>query len=187
MVRIKSNSVVHVKTGIVAQRNQLYAWLWTYKKRRDKLREKHGIKSKNQRFNPNMEAYNKDVARINQSIINLTARIKRIEQLSDRIKVLYDAVVKFTGTPLKGVKSPKNVKNGALSTDIGIAKALYYKYGLENGIENSQLRSYIGKGYYKEAARYRTMLTKSFATNTKNKEIWLNFKRFMKNHTNYQK
>lgn len=146
------------------KRKRYYSMIQTYKSRREVLRKKHA-------------SYIKISKRMNRMIAQWSKEIKRIDTKLSQISNLERAVYAFTGVKIANHVGRK------VKGDVWLAKAIYYKFGLENGMRNADLRAYIGLSsnqLKEEPAIFRTRLTQSFLNTQENKEAWQQFKSFYK-------
>lgn len=151
--------------------------VFIYKKRREKLRQKFGV-SKMCPFRYPMPAeYGESTKAINYKISRWNKQIRKLKSLEGTLNNLELAVVGFTGVKINKQKGYK------VSEEVKLAKSLYYKYGLENGISPIELMSYIWMTNREESTKYRTRFTQSFSTTPENKQTWLEFKKYYE--TNY--
>lgn len=162
-----------MKGTLAEKRKRYYTMIWVYKGRRNKLRERYGIKQVHFRKEPLPEGYIVEVAKYSNKIKVWKRQIRNIDALNERLHNLEKAVIQFTHTKFKNI-------NGydALKKEIRLAKSLYYKFGLENGIRGKELRLHIGGIREVQPAAYRKKFTQSFTTNPENKETWIRFKEF---------
>lgn len=144
----------------------------TYKTRREILRRKYGITDlfHSGKLPP---GYTKRAYKLQKQIRNYKEIIKRLDKVWDKIFLLEKVVVAFTGQKIK-YTFRQNDK------ELRIAKYLYYKFGLENGIRGLELRQYLGVPYSNrfQPLKFRARFTKSFQSVPENKELWIRFKRF---------
>ena len=150
------------KAGL-GSKNRYQQCIHMYLKRRDGYKEKYGVRS---------ERYLELSKGINRKLSSYRRAIKRIEARDLIIKNLADKIYEFCGVSvwLSINKKDDNVE---------VAKNLFVKWGMENGIQGILLNRYIGgKGSW-TASRRRMKFTKSFLFNANNKEMWMRFKVFM--------
>jgi hypothetical protein len=146
----------------VEKRKNYYSMIQTYSSRREALRKKYAT-------------YIKISKSMNRKIAGWHKEIKRIDTRLSKISVLERAIFGFTG-----VRVADHVGRKVIG-DVWLAKAMYYKFGLENGMRNADLRGYIGLRPTQskaEPALFRSRLTKSFLDTPENKEAWLQFKKY---------
>lgn len=142
------------------QRALLSQHIWTYQKRRGEYKLKYGESS---------ETYKKLSKNTTLAIYNMTRKIKRLDIVAKRVKELRDKVTEFMGVV------PIGQEKG-----VQLAKQFYYRYGLESGITGNYLRLYIGDRNFRKPSQLRLKLIRSFQKKPENKQMWMNFKEFMK-------
>lgn len=159
------------------KRKRYYTMIWMYKKRRDELRKQFGITVVHNGHKKWSDEYKEKSKNLTRKIGTWTRQIKRIDDLTEKLHKIEMAVIHFTGQQISGQVGQK------VTSSVKLAKSIYYKFGLENGIEGTILCGKIGS-HEKQPSIYRTRFTKSFQTNPKNKEIWLQFKDFYRDRQN---
>jgi hypothetical protein len=145
--------------------------IWIYNKRRTELRERFGITVVHNGHTKLPDEYKKQSAKLNKKIGAWNREIRKIDMKTKKIIKLKRSVEMFTGEDIDnqvGYRVPESVK---------LAKCIYYKFGLENGLLGTLLSECIGS-QVQQPRKYRKMFTKSFTTTPKNKEVWLRFKAF---------
>lgn len=159
------------KSILSKRRKKLYEMIWIYKKRRTELREKFGVTVIHNGHKKLPDEYKKHSSVLNKKIGIWNREIRKIDMKTKNIMKLKKAVEIFTG---------QNISNQIghnVSESVKIAKCIYYKFGLENGLLGTLLSECIGS-QPQQPRKYRKRFTQSFTTNPKNKEIWLQFKAF---------
>lgn len=138
-----------------------------------KLSQKRAKRTKRiDTYTKRREKYKQTVLDIGKKINDDKREVVRIDKISAKIKILVEAVKAFSG--IRGLKG--NARNIGL---LKLAKGLFYKYGIENGIRSSNLRDYIGSRNNTPGYDYRKWLTKEITNNPATKQVWENFKRYM--------
>lgn len=94
--------------------------------------------------------------------------IRRIKKQEGKIKVLDNDIKEFFGISVRG--SSKSRKR-----EYNLARAIFYRYGMENGIHSSRMAAYTGHKHYDHLFRSRLNFIRSFITNAENKDIWNRF------------
>ncbi len=166
-----NNSTLSIK------RKYYYTMVWQYTQRRQKLRDKFGISVIHNGHKKLPEAYKKQSYRLNKKIGVWNREIRKIDMRVKKIAKLKKAVVDFTGQDISNHVGHK------VCPKVKIAKSIYYKFGLENGLLGTLLSEHIGSEV-RQPSTYRRRFTKSFATTPENKVIWLQFKDFYKTSQN---
>jgi hypothetical protein len=109
----------------------------------------------------------------------LDKKIKKLDIIIAKIRTLGNFIAIFTGHNVKDSGKIRAIR-GTIKKNkyegLLLAKALFYKYGLEHKIPPKDLLEYVGARVRKQPANYRTNFTRSFKTNTDNVDIWLTFK-----------
>jgi hypothetical protein len=137
-------------------------WIWEYERRREELRKKYKIND------PEYLAKSKVLQR---KLDSWKQAVKLIEQRRNKIRALGNAVATFTGFNVRSCGGQK-----PLSEQAKLARALFYKYGLENRIMAYFLRGYTGDKDKGTPDSCRRRFTQSFSKDHQNKELWLRFK-----------
>ena len=137
--------------------------LHEYKKRRNVYMLKYGVDSK-EYLNCRRQIHN-----IHRAINRWYKRKQMMDSLRDKIK-------EFIGVDV----SIKLLK-GKQDLTKKVAKAIFVKYGMQNGISGTDIGNYVG---YADpsvcASRLRTKFTKSFKDNDYNKQMYHGFLKFIK-------
>lgn len=139
-------------------RKQYYTMVWQYKKRRYELKNKYTGRE-----------YTKRRLRLQRKINTWKCQIKRIDSRNKRIKRLALAVNKYFG---------QNIKNIVCKKDHWLAMNVFYKYGIEDGIQGVFLAQYLKRKDYSMPSRLRLKFTKSFRTDKTNREEYHKFKKY---------
>lgn len=107
------------------------------------------------------------------SIHRWTKEMDEIDKITNQMIAISNAVILFAG------RSPRRIGKGNKHDQdiIRLAKSLFYKYGLESGINGTYLAEFAGIYKKNEAFQYRTKFTQSFKDKTSNnKQRWYMFK-----------
>lgn len=98
---------------------------------------------------------------------------KTIKDRKNAVIALANHVAYFTGYNVKNSPScRREIAN--------IARGIFCKWGLENGIKGVMLEEYMGYTKHSRAGETRLNFIKSFSKNNNNKEMWLRFKTYYK-------
>jgi len=143
-------------------KNQLQRHIREYTVRREKFRLIYGSKG---------EAYREKIKPYRAKLQAWRAMLNRIQLREDKIKHLDVMIMDFMGTP-----SLRNSGRGTKDKNLLLARKIFYKYGMENGIKGSHLEKYIGVRGSWSAGRARMQFTRSFPFNNENKDTWYRFK-----------
>lgn len=135
----------------------------TYRQRREQYKVKYGKET---------EKYRKLSRQISFSIHSLKKKIKRIDVKRAEVERIKKGVEEFMDVSLPSIEK---------SEKIFMAKRLYYKYGMESGINGYYLRSLMNDGKH-TPGKYRLSFTRSFSKKPENKALWKRFKVFMENN-----
>lgn len=162
-----------MQRSLIKTRANIQSNIWTYEKRREKLRIKYGITRQNINSTEGHPEYSKAVEKINDKIRSWNRRIRVIDELSNKIVALGNAVALFTGY---NVKDSGNARG---NERLILAKSLFYKYGLEHKISGKHLREYVGAKHIKQPADYRRNFTRLFSTATAAKNRWTAFNSYL--------
>lgn len=154
------------KAGLKSK-NEYQKSIWKYHLRRESYKAKYGKTS---------ETYLKLSRSIQLKLDTWKKAIKRIEIRDNLIKEIDDNITEFIGkSPYKSIHSTDQLTI--------VAKNIFFKYGIENGISGVYLADYAGLKYRIDASRYRLQFTRSFKTNKYNLEMWHRFKDYLNNST----
>ena len=138
-------------------KNHYQRYIAEYLKRRERYKQRHGHTS----------------ITIQTKIDNWRQCLRRIER-RERLLAQYDAIVKSYMEV--SVKNSANYRTGIYAK----ARCLFYKYCMENGVRASDIARYCGCMDIRTPSVRRLKFTRSFATNSENKELWHRFKQFIK-------
>jgi len=160
-------------------RSDYYRAIYVYKQRREKLREKYGIKKINKKT---PEGYRKAVFGINNKIRIWRKAIKRIEHYNGLVQEVNRAIINFMGYDIR------KTKRWAKDPRAQIARGIFSKYCIESRIPGPYLRPYLGtsksRGGGVNKAGYETEIrrrfTRSFITNSENKELYHRFLKYIR-------
>lgn len=171
-----------MKKGLIERKKQYYSMIQTYLMRKAKLTNELSKCFPGRLMLKRLPKKKADtLKKYNYKIDCWRWLIKKIDIKLSKLSTLERAVNSFTGVRLSTIKGNSY---RLIGTHGWMAKAIYYKYGLEHGLRNTELRMYIGMGKRQsqyEPNRYRTTFTRSFADTPKNREIWVSFKKFYEN------
>lgn len=121
------------------------------------------------------EVYRRSVNNLKLQINQLNKQLVKINRRKEQIAWLYNIVVEFTGIKIKSKTANKE--------NIKIAKAIFFKYGVEHMMKATDLIDHLEGGRLYLATEYRRWLTQSFEEYPNNQEYWLRFQDFVKNHS----
>lgn len=158
---------------LAKKRYDYYHAVFVYKERRRRMRIKYNYKWGSTKSNPE---YNKAVEKIDKRILYWNRRIKEIDKARESVKKLHNAIADFTGHRLRFYGNGKRCYG-----TVKVSKAIYYKYGLENGLQPVHLRQYINDKRESHPREYRKWATKMIVNDTIMREKWESFKEYMKN------
>lgn len=150
------------KAGL-GSKNRYQQCIHMYLKRREEYKNKYGKTSKR---------YLQLSKGIQRKLDIWRGAIRRIEKRDVRIKSIDDRVLEFIG---------KSAYNSVGTKDelVILARNLFIRYGIENGIQGVFLADYVNLKFRQDASRYRLQFIRSFPKNRNNKEIWYRFQEFM--------
>ncbi len=131
-------------------------WVWEYERRRENLRS----------------SYAKSRRHLTYKISSWKRQIRRIEEREKKIKHIYLYVNSFFDIDIK------NINQGEV---YNLAINVFYKYGMESGIQGSFLARFLNRKALYRAAVKRRMFTQSFKTSQANKETYHNFINYINN------
>lgn len=117
--------------------------------------------------------YNKASKGITTKIKIWNKQIKAIDKKSKEVARLYRIVAQFVGYGFIRRRVRGEHK---------IGKAIYYKYGMESGMQAIDLRQYIGMSREGQPWQYRIWFNKSFDTNPEYRDIWNRFKQYIEQY-----
>jgi hypothetical protein len=159
-------------TTLSKEKKALYRTLDTYQKRKvDYEKRRIAIISKYGKVR-----YNKMITNATNKIEKIINRMNTITLTRNKLIALDNAIAMFTGTSVRSTNTNSSPYRDA---KLLVAKSIFYKYGLENGMTAIILQDHIGSIKAQgQAAKYRREFTKSFETNSENKQLWLNFKKY---------
>jgi hypothetical protein len=150
-------------------RGIVYTRIFTYKQRRDEVRKQYGVV--NGIKAPN--GYKARVKRLNNKIANWRKVIAEIDKRNNKVMAIANHISYFMA---------KQVKNSATSTDktMILARCIFCKYGLENGIPATYLSDYIGYSRGDTVARMRLKFNEHLRLNKQPyRDIWNRWKLYM--------
>lgn len=148
---------------IAQKRARLTSHIWNYKKRLEAAEVR----------------YSEDKHRLRMIRANTDAKIEKWEKeirdfdlLKDsKIKELDEKIKEFVGVSVTRIRGKKKIQQ---------AKWLFYRWGLESGIKGKALSLYTGEARQDIPSRRRLYFIRSFSKKPENKQLWENFKLFMK-------
>lgn len=154
-------------SGLSKERALLTQHIWTYQNRRKEYKIKYGATS---------QTYKKLSKGITLAVWNMNRKVRRIDIQANKLKELKAKITEFIGI------SPDDRNGGA---QFQLARKLYYRYGLEEGIGGRYLRVYIGDTNSRKPGQLRLKFIRSFQKKPENREMWYRFKEFMKKPPNH--
>lgn len=146
--------------------------VWQYKNRREALRQQYPLSKTFPTKRP--EEYKRKAWRLDRKIKIWQKQIRNMDVVQNKIIALGNAIAYFTGCNVKSSGGTQGVKRMLL------ARSLFFKWGLENGIEGTSLMKYTGDTSVNTAARLRYSFTQSFGEGKENKDTWERFKIYIK-------
>lgn len=152
------------------------AAIHVYEKRREKLRKKYGVTRRTSK-NPNLAIYGEQVFRINRKLDGWRNAVRRIDRVNNRLSEINSLLKKFMGISVKNVGFPRALYYKR--PEIVIAKRIFFKYCLENGLPARYIALYTNSTS-PTPARVRIYFTRSFKTNLYHREIYHEFLDFVK-------
>lgn len=124
--------------------------------------------------------YADKIAKCNRKIKTWQESVYRLDKTVDKLSRLLKTVEKFTKLRLRNKNSVNIVPK-----DLYLAKALYYKFGIEVlGLAPIKLREYIKVLDRKQPTKYRSKFTKEYVENPKLRECWTRFKQYYESRSN---
>lgn len=147
----------------MTERDKLYHHILNYKKRIEEKKKKYG------RWYPGAR-------RMNSKITTWKQHIKRIERRDLEMRKLDNYLKEFLGFSVKDTCEKNSLKQ---PHELRLARKIFYKYGLENGLRGNWLARYVGAKDKATPSRGRLEFTRSFKTNRGNKEMWERFKSYL--------
>ena len=152
-------------------KNQYEQKISVYKQRRKVIQEKFNyINGKSA-----SPEYHKAVKTLNTKIRSWQRQVKRIEQRDLQIKNLDKSVFDFIGISVKDSMEFHD-------TETSYARLLFYKRGMETGLNGKLLSEYVGAKDSGLASKNRLRFTRSFKFNKENLDMWHRFKNFIINN-----
>jgi len=144
-------------------KNRYQQMVWVYKKRRSKLRERYGKRS---------AEYGRRAKPLTSKISIWNRQIKRIEDRNAKIKYIDKRICEFfCVTTMLNSRRTKN--------SVGLARRVFVKYCLENGVRSVDLDKYLG--LKNACAKQRVRFTKSFNKHPESKKSYHKFVQYAKN------
>lgn len=117
------------------------------------------------------ERWKKKLKRVQSQINNYNLSIARIDKKTKEIRSIANGVKSF--------KNIRSLRGGVIGEKRTIEKAMFYKYGLENGIKAINLKDYMGSTYNGVALNYKRWYDKMINKNVTYRQEWENFKQYM--------
>lgn len=154
-------------------KNTIQQKIHIYKERRNKLRQKYGVSER--RKAP--DEYMRKISNINRKIRSWNQLLGTIDERKIAAIAIANHICYFMGVNVKNIGGKKDFNSM-------IAKGLYSKYGMENGICGKVLSEYMNLSS-KTAPRLRMGFTRMLSVR-EYKEKWLSFKNYMKELENHQ-
>lgn len=145
-------------------RKEYITKIWTYRERRKKYIDNYEGAIP---VSKTMQYKN-----LTKRISQWTKEIKRLDVRNEKISNIEKAIRYYFDVDIKSYSTKKEVV---------LARKIYFKYGLEEGIRGTHLSRFIGRVSTETARHNRTTLTESFKTIPENKEAFYNFKKYLKN------
>lgn len=145
---------------LAKERKALVSKIGEYKVRRER-RRKRGFKGE-------------DLVAKN-AMLRYGRRMKKIDESMEVILRLEKAIIEYIGV------SPKV---NAKTTLGGKARRLYYKWGIEHGINGMYLRKYVSDPRPESPSQIRRRFNRSFENNPGNLELWHRFKQYIEDPSN---
>lgn len=103
--------------------------------------------------------------------------LKLLEEKEMKVRKLADQIEEFINFNLW--QSSARTENIAI-----LAKGLFCKYGIEHGLKGLSLGWFLGTPHSFRASQIRLNFQRSFEKNPKHKQVWLNFKSWIKLQNN---
>ena len=117
--------------------------------------------------------------RLRRKVRILKKSIKRQEDRNNKLHQINKYVRQFTGHSVQNIGGFTGNKK-----ELNLAKNLFYKYCLENGIQGNFVAKFCGMKYTDTVSKGRLNFTRSFKTNQYNKEQYHRFLEFINNNPN---
>lgn len=146
-------------------RSEYVSHIWEYKKRRNVVAKR-------------IIADRKQVTQLQKKINRWANQIKIIDKRNDKIKSIDNAIKDFLGVSVKG----RGIDTSSKNTHLQLAKKIFYKYGIEQGINGAFLCKYTDTTNPYSASRSRILFTQSFQDNKENSEMYHRFLAHLKRH-----
>ena len=119
------------------------------------------------------------VTRLRKKCRILRKSIKRQEDRNNKLHEINKYVRHFTGYSVQNLGGFTGNNR-----ELNFAKNLFYKYCLENGIQGNFVAKFCGMKTTETVSKRRLVFTRSFKTNSYNKEQYHLFLEFIKNNPN---
>jgi len=136
-------------------KNQYENMIHTYLKRKNVYKQKDKIK------------YDDKIKKLAHKIKVWRGQVYRLKKRHKTIFNLIKSINNFFGVDIRLRKQDSAHK---------LARNVYYKYGMENRLRGAWLCLELGRTRVKTASECRMKFTKTFKTNTQNKQAYTNFK-----------
>jgi len=140
-------------------RSEYVTMIWTYQKRREAVKDKYGTGK---------------TRKITKKISQWSKEVRRIDKRNERINSLIESVNYYFSVTIES-----KVMNAAHK----LARKVYYKYSIESGFEGTFASKSIGMSRVHTATEGRRTFTNSFKGNPLNREVYHNFKTYIKNNS----
>lgn len=140
---------------VTDKRKRFYQKIYIYKQRRE------GYKAEGKKEN-----YYQCTKKISQ----WSKGIRRLDERTSAINQMILAIDDFFEV---------DIKSRVLNTTHKLARNVFYKYGMENGIQGAFLSLALGRTRKKTASECRLRFTRSFPDNNGNKTTYHKFKSYM--------
>ena len=146
-------------------KNGYQSMLWTYLSRREKIREQYA----------NKDGYEKRVLKLNYKIRSIRNAILRFDKRESRIGLIHEAIIEFNGVDIKNMP-PQLRDSEKINT-----RYSFYKFCIENGIRGNWVASWLNMTP-STPSRGRTLFTRSFKTNIKNRDFYRDISRYIREY-----
>lgn len=150
----------------MTERKQYYHKIYVYERRREALREKYWgtpeYKEKVRNINTKIGSWRRQI------------RVKDEDRRKTQVMALGNAVAIFLGYNVKDSASGSRGDKRRL-----LARAIFFKHGLESGINGKFLREYTGDSRKNAPTDSRISFNKSFTSFPEHKDIYHRFLKYM--------
>lgn len=131
--------------------------------------------SKHSEYSNRLAKYKKAVINNSRHARAYRKRLEKFDAMINKIRSLANFVATFTGYNVRDIGDVKFKKNTPY-TQLKLAKSIFYKYGIENGISQLDLREYVGAGRSIQPSEYRQEFNRAMLKDSNLKQVWENFK-----------